>query len=60
MALPAHAVENWADENSAGERDTEESEKLTKPEDPKEAHEAKFTGSQRSHGALAEEIDNQS
>jgi hypothetical protein len=32
--------------------------RLTKPEDPEEADEAKFSGSERSHGAFAEEIDN--
>lgn len=32
--------------------------RLTKPEDPEEAHEAKFSGNQRSDGAFTEEIDN--
>ena len=42
------------------ERHSQESETPTKPEDPKEADKAKFTGSQRSHGTFAEEVDNQS
>ncbi len=36
-------------------RHTQESETPTKPEDPEEADEAKFTCSQRSHGTFAEE-----
>ena len=42
------------------ETHTQESETPTKPEDPEEADEAKFTGSQRRHGTFAEEVDNQS
>jgi hypothetical protein len=33
---------------------------LTEPEDPEKADEAKLSGSQGSHRAFAEEIDNQS
>ena len=40
------------------ETHTQESETPTKPEDPEEADEAKFTGSQRRHGTFAEEVDN--
>ena len=42
------------------ERHTQEPETPTKPEDPKEADEAKFSGSQRSYGTFAEEVDDQS
>ncbi len=41
------------------EKHMQESETPTKPEDPEEADEAKFTGNQRSHGTFAEEVDNQ-
>ena len=41
------------------ERDSQEPETPTKPENPEETHEAKFGGGQRSHGTFAEEVDNQ-
>lgn len=36
------------------------SETLTKPDDPEEADKTELSGDQRSHGALAEHVDNDS
>ena len=54
--LEAHAGENGVSDK--WEEKKKEWERPTEPEDPEEADEAEFSGSERGHGAFAEEFDN--